>query len=455
MGSFLEKTFKLKDSGTNVRTEIIAGITTFMTMSYILAVNPQILSASGMDINAIFYATVFSSAIGCLIMGFFANYPFALAPGLGLNAFFSYTVCLGMGYSWQLALFAVFIEGIIFIILSLSSVRERIFNEFPVELKKGVSVGIGLFVTFIGLQNAKIIVNSDATLVALLNFKSSFNTVGIGALLAILGLFIILLLDHKKVKGAVFFGIISVWVIGIICEFAGIYVPDPANGVYSLIPSWSGYDLSSIGSTFGKCFDFASMNFKIVDLIIIVFTFLFSDMFDTMGTVIGVATKAKMVDKDGKLPRIKQTFLADAIATSVGAVLGTSTTTTYVESSAGVSAGGRTGLTAVTTGVLFLLSIVLAPVFVAIPSFATASALLYVGFLMISVVTEIKFADVTEGIPAFLCFVSMVLSYSIADGIAIGTIAYVVINLITKNTKKISWMMYILTILFIVKYIFI
>ena len=451
----LEKLFKLKENNANVKTEVIGGITTFMTMAYILAVNPQILSASGMDSQAILMATALASFIGTIAMAFMANYPFALAPGLGLNAYFAYTVVLQMGYSWQFALFAVFIEGLIFIVLSLTNVREAIFNAIPLTLKKGVSVGIGLFVAFIGLQNAKLVVNNDSTLVGVLNFRENFSTVGIGALLAIIGLFIIIILSVKRIKGAILIGIIGTWILGIICEVTGIYTVDAANGFYSLIPAWSNFDLTALGKTFGQCFTpDAFSNIRIVDFIIIAFSFLFVDMFDTLGTVIGVANKAKMLDKDGRLPRIKQVLLADAVATSAGAVLGTSTTTTFVESSAGVSEGARTGLASVVTGILFLLAIFLSPVFCAIPGFATAPALIYVGFLMISSVVEIDMDDLTEAIPAYLCLIGMPLFYSISEGICLGVISYVVVNLVAGKAKKITPLMYILAILFILKYIF-
>ena len=448
----MEKIFKLKENGTNVRTEMVAGLTTFMTMAYILAVNPSILSASGMDPNAILSATAIASFIGCMAMALFANYPFALAPGLGLNAYFAYTICGQMGYSWQFALFAVFVEGLVFVVLSLTSVREAIFNAIPLQLKKGVSVGIGLFCAFIGLQNAKIVVDG-ATLVTLVNFRENFSTVGIGALLAIVGVFLIAIMYVKKVKGAMLIGILITWILGIICQLTGIYQVNPDAGFYSLIPSWSSFDITAISTTFGQCLNFEAMNFNLVDFIIIMLSFLFVDMFDTLGTLIGVANKADMLDKDGNLPRIKGALLADSVATSVGAVLGTSTTTTFVESSAGVAEGGRTGLSSVVTGVLFLLSLFLAPVFTTIPSFATAPALIFVGFLMISAVVEINFSNLTESIPAYLCLLSMPLTYSISEGISVGIISYVVINLFAGKGKNVSPLMYVLAVLFVLKYI--
>ena len=450
----LEKMFKLKENNTNVKTEVIGGITTFMTMAYILAVNPQILSASGMDAQAVLMATAIASFIGTITMALLANYPFALAPGLGLNAYFAYTVVLGMGYTWQFALLAVFAEGIIFIVLSLTNVREAIFNAIPLQLKKGVSVGIGLFVAFIGLQNAKLVVNSDSTLVTIVNFRENFHTVGITALLAIIGLFIIAVLSEKKVKGAILIGILVTWGLGMVCQLTGLYVIDVEAGFYSLFPSWSDFNLGAIGQTFGQCFNVDFSNVRISDFIIIMFAFLFVDVFDTLGTVIGVANKADMLDKDGKLPRIKEVLMADAVATTAGAVLGTSTTTTFVESSAGVAEGARTGLASVVTGFLFLLSIFLSPIFCSIPSFATAPALIYVGFLMITSVVEIKFDDITESVPAYLCLITMPLTYSISEGIAMGVISYVVINVCAGKAKKVQPLMYVLAFLFVLKYFF-
>ena len=415
----MEKFFKLKENKTTVGTEVMAGVTTFMTMAYILAVNPSILSASGMDPNAILMATALAAAIGCFCMAFLANYPFALAPGLGLNAYFAYTVCGEMGYDWRIALLAVFVEGIIFIVLSVTNAREAIFNAIPMQLKRGVSVGIGLFIAFIGLQNSGIVVNSDSTLVTIIDFTSDFKTTGISALLAVIGVIIIAVLYIKHVKGSILIGIFATWILGIICQLTGLY-----QGA-SLIPSWSTFDLTSIGSTFGQCFNVAGLNFSIADFIVIVFAFLFVDMFDTLGTLIGVANKADMLDENGKLPRIREALLADAIATSAGAVLGTSTTTTFVESSSGVAEGGRTGLASVVTGALFVVAILLSPIFIAIPGFATAPALIFVGFLMISAVVKIDFEDFTESIPAYLCLVAMPLTYSISEGIGVGVISYV------------------------------
>ena len=453
----LEKFFKLKENRTDVKTEIMAGITTFMTMAYILAVNPSILSAAGMDANAVLIATALAAFVGTAMMALFANYPFALAPGMGLNAYFAYTVVLNMGYSWQIALMAVFVEGLVFIVLSLTNVREAIFNAIPMTLKSAVSVGIGLFIAFIGLQNAKIVVNSDATLLTYQTFKGdTFHSIGIGAILALIGVLVTAILLVRKIKGGILLGIIITWVLGIICELTGIYVPNPDAGMYSVIPSAIvSFDFSSFGHTFGQVFKADFSNIRILDFIVVMFAFLFVDLFDTLGTLIGVASKADMLDKDGKLPRIKGALMADAVATSVGAVFGTSTTTTYVESASGVTEGGRTGLTAITTGILFLLALIFSPLFLTIPSFATAPALIIVGFYMMGAVVKINFDDMAEAIPAFLCIIAMPLAYSISEGIAIGVISWTLLNLLTGKArdKKISILMYVLTVLFILKYI--
>ena len=453
----LEKLFKLKEHKTDVKTEVLAGVTTFMTMAYILAVNPSILGDAGMNTNAVLLATAIASFIGCICMAFMANYPFALAPGMGLNAYFAYTVCIGMGVSWQTALLAVFIEGIVFIVLSLTNVREAIFNAIPLTLKTAVSAGIGLFIAFIGLQNAKIVVNSDATLVTYQAFKANFSTEGITALLAIIGVLITAYLVIKKVKGDIFIGIIATWVLGMLCQAIGIYVPNPEAGWYSLFPNFSaGWDFASLGETFGAVFKADFSEIGIANFIVVVFAFLFVDIFDTLGTLIGVASKADMLDKDGKLPKIKGALMADAVATTSGAVLGTSTVTTFVESASGVAAGGRTGLTAIVTGLLFLLSIVFSPLFLSIPSFATAPALIIVGFYMMCNVVKINFNDYIEAIPAYLTILFMPIMYSISEGIVIGVISYTVLVLVTGKAKekKLSPLMYVLSILFICKYIF-
>ena len=451
----LEKLFKLKQHNTNVKTEITAGLTTFMTMAYILAVNPSVLSSAGMDSTAVLLATCIASFIGTLCMGLMANLPFALSAGMGLNAYFAYTVVGVYGYSWQTALLAVFIEGVVFIVLSLTKVREAIFVCIPLALKKAVSVGIGLFICFIGLQNAGLAVDS-ATLVTLVNFKESFHTTGICALLAVIGLLAMAILYIKKVPGSILIGIFGTWMLGILCELTGIYTPDPAAGHYSLIPSFQMTDFSKLGETFGQCFHVEFDKVGVFNFIVVVFSFLFVDLFDTIGTLIGVSAKADMLDEDGRLEGIRPALMSDAVATTAGAVLGTSTVSTFVESAAGVGAGGRTGLTACTTGVLFLLSMFLAPVFTAVPAFATAPALILVGFLMFSTVTEIKLDETsyTTAIPAYLCVAAMPLFYSISEGIAIGIISFVVINVFCGKAKKVNPLMYVLALLFILKYIF-
>ncbi len=458
----LEKFFKLSENGTDVRTEIVAGITTFMTMAYILAVNPNVLSATGMDHGAVFTATALASLIGTLLMALLANYPFALAPGMGLNAYFAYTVVLGMGYTWQVALTAVFVEGIVFIVLSLTNVREQIFNAIPMNLKSAVSVGIGLFIAFIGLQNAHIVIGG-ATLVELFSLdgynsstglEATASDVGITVLLAIIGVVITGILVIKNVKGNILWGILITWLLGIICQFTGLYVPNPDVSCYSLLPDFSnGLSIPSLAPIFGKLqFD----GIFTLDFAVVVFAFLFVDMFDTIGTLIGVSSKANMLDEEGKLPQIKGALLADAIATTAGAVLGTSTTTTFVESASGVTEGGRTGLTAVTTAILFGLSLFLSPIFLAIPSFATAPALIIVGFYMLTNVVNIDFNDIAEAIPCYICILAMPFFYSISEGISMGVISYVALNLITGKAKekKISGLMYVLAVLFILKYIF-
>lgn len=450
----LEKLFKLKENDTTVKTEVIAGLTTFMTMAYILAVNPSMLNAAGMDTNAALIATALAAFIGTLAMAFLANYPFALASGMGLNAYFAYTVCGSMGYSWQVALLAVFAEGIVFIALSLTNVREAIFNAIPLTLKHGVSAGIGLFIAFVGLQGAHLVVNSDSTLTTTVDFAGNFHTEGICAVLAIVGLFITIVLYIKGFKGAILIGIIATWILGMIMQAIGVYQVDIDGGFYSLFPNLAFVDLTDLGKTFGQCFRADLSGVSVLNFIVVLLSFLFVDIFDTLGTLVGVATKADMLDSDGKLPRIKQALLADAIATSAGAIIGTSTTTTYVESSAGVAAGGRTGLSSVVTGLLFLVSIFFAPIFTAIPGFATAPALIFVGFLMVSSVIKVDFSDLTEAVPAYLCMLAMPLMYSIAEGIAMGVVSYVVINLLCGKAKKITPLMYVLAVLFICKYIF-
>ncbi|WP_432628545.1 NCS2 family permease [Brotaphodocola sp.] len=453
----LEKVFHLKENHTDVRTEVLAGVTTFMTMAYILAVNPSILSAAGMDSGAVFTATAVSALLGTLCMAFMANYPFVLAPGMGLNAYFAYTVVLQMGYSWEMALTAVFAEGIIFIILSLTNVRERIFNAIPMNLKHSVSAGIGIYIAFIGMQNAKIVVDST-TLVSFYSFKDSvqsgtFSTEGITVLLALIGILISAILLVKQVKGNILWGILITWILGIVCQLTGLYQVNPDAGAYSLLPDFSnGIAIPSMAPTFMKL-DFSKV-FSL-DFFAIVFAFLFVDLFDTLGTLIGVASKADMLDEKGRLPKIRGALLSDALATTAGAVFGTSTVTTFVESASGVAEGGRTGLTAAVAAILFGLSLFLSPIFLAIPSFATAPALIVVGFLMISSMLKVDFDDFTEAIPAYIGVIAMPFMYSISEGIAMGIISYVVINVVCGRAKekKISPLLYVLAVLFVLKYI--
>lgn len=447
----MEKLFKLAENNTNVRTEFAAGLTTFMTMAYIFAVNPGILSATGMNPQAILIATALSGIVGTLCMALMANYPFALAPGMGLNAYFAFTVCGAMGYSWQIALAAVLVEGIIFIILSLTNVREAIFNAIPLTLKKGVSAGIGLFIAFIGLQDGGLIINNDSTLVTYADFGADLRGTGLTAFLCIVGVLITGIMYARKIKGSILFGILITWLLAIICQVTGFYTGDS-----SFYPVFGITDFSAFSDTFGQVFTVEMKDLFSANFLIVVFAFLFVDIFDTLGTLIGVSSKAGFLDKEGKLPRIRPALLADAIATCAGAIFGTSTTTTYVESASGVGEGGRTGLTGVFTSLFFLATMFFAPIFTAIPSFAAGTALIFVGFLMISSVLDIDFNNYTEAIPAYLCLIAMPLAYSIAEGIAIGVISYVVINFCTgkENRKKISPLMYVLAVLFICKYIF-
>ncbi len=459
----LEKLFKLKENKTNVKTEVLAGITTFMTMAYILAVNPSTMTAfntldgytgTQMNTNGVFFATAIASLLGCLFMAFLANYPFGLAPGMGMNAFFCWTVVVSLGYTWEVALAAVFIEGIIFVLLSLTNVREALFNAIPPTLKHAVSCGVGLFITFIGLQNAGI-VNGDAnTLLKFHTFsKETFHNADMFALLAMFGTILIAILVIKNVKGGILYGIIATWLLGCVLQLVGLYQVNPDLGYFSMFPNFSnGINFSDLGDVAFKL-DFSQVFTG--DFIVVVFAFLFLDIFTTLGTLIGVSYKADMLDKDGKLPRIKGALMADSLATMSGALLGVSTTTTFVESATGISQGGRTGLTALTTGILFGLSVFLAPVFTAIPACATAPALIIVGFYMMGSIKEINFDDMTEALPAFICLIAMPFCYSIAEGISFGVISFVLINLVTGKAKekKISWLMYVLCVMFIVKYV--
>lgn len=448
--------FKLKENKTNLKTEIIAGFTTFATMAYILAVNPSILGEAGMDSGAVFTATALSAFITTLLMAFLSNYPVALAPAMGLNAYFAYTVVQGMGYSWQMALAAVFVEGVIFILLSITNVREAIFNSIPKTLKQAFAIGTGLFIAFIGLKNAGIVVPNDSNYITMFSFgeaikNGTFQNEGISALLALIGIIISAVLLAKNVQGNILVGIIITWILGIICQLAGIYVPNVERGFASLIPSFDNFSIPSLAPTFMQM-DFSRI--LSIDFIVVTLSFLFVDLFDTIGTLIGVSVKADLLDEDGKLPRIKGALLSDAIGTTVGAALGTSTVSSYVESAAGVSAGGRTGLASVVTAVLFLLSLLLAPLFLAVPSFATAPALVIVGFLMVGQVTKLDTSDLTEAIPAYLCIIAMTFMSSIGEGISFGIISYIAINLLCRTKKKISIVMYVVAVLYILKYIF-
>ncbi|GEA49311.1 adenine permease [Vibrio inusitatus NBRC 102082] len=426
----LEKLFKLREHGTTVRTEIIAGMTTFLTMAYIIFVNPSMLSATGMDHGAVFVATCLAAAIGCFIMGLYANYPIAQAPGMGLNAFFTYGVVLGMGYEWQVALAAVFVSGILFILLSLFRIREWIINSIPMSLRTGIAAGIGLFLAFIGLKNAGIVVDNPATFVSLGDITS------LNAILAAVGFFITIALVHRGVRGAVMIAILCVTVLGLI--FGDVQY----NGLMSAPPS--------LAPTFMQL-DFAGV-FE-VGMISVIFAFLFVDLFDTAGTLVGVATKANLIKEDGKLPRLNKALLADSTATSVGALLGTSNTTSYVESTAGVAAGGRTGLTAVTVGVLFLLALLFSPLAGMIPPYATAGALFYVAILMLSGLVNIDWSDITEAAPVVVTCLLMPLTFSIAEGISLGFISYAAIKLLSGKGRDVSMSVWVMSAVFILKYV--
>ena len=441
--------FDLAGHGTNVKTEIIAGITTFLAMAYILAVNPSMLAATGMDQNAVFVATALSAALATFIMGFLAIYPVALASGLGLNAYFTYSVCLGMGLgdnAWKIALTAVLVEGLVFIVLSAFKFREKIVNGIPENLKYAITAGIGLFITLIGCKGAGIVVSEPSTLVELGDFASPT------VVLALIGLIILAALHHFRVKGAILISILVTWVLGIFAELGGWYVVDVENSVFSNIPSFANYTpFPSIASTFMQ-FDFGFVGTNFIDFLVVVFAFLFVDLFDTVGTLVGVASKGNLLDKDGNLPRVGRALMADAIGTVAGACLGTSTVTSYVESSAGVSEGGRTGLTAGVAGVLFLIAIPLYPIFTAIQGFATAPALIFVGLLMMSSVLKVKFdGDIADAVGAFLAIFMMPFTYSIANGIMFGMLAWVILKLLTGKAKDISPIMYGIGILFVIR----
>ena len=447
----MEKLFKLKEHGTNVKTEIIAGITTFLAMAYILAVNPGMLGIipDGPGPAAIFMATAISAAIGTICMAFFANYPVALASGMGLNAFFAYTVCLGMGYSYKVALTAILLEGIIFMLRSIFKFREALVNKIPANLKLGITAGIGLFITIIALINAGIVVNNDSTLVGLGDIGSP------QVVLAIVGLLIIGVLHNFKVKGDILIGILATWILGIVAELIGWYQVDVEAGVYSLIPSlsWDAIKANFAAPALFQ-FDFAYVVENFAGFAVVLFTFLYTDIFDMVGTLIGVAQKGNLLAEDGSLPKAGGALMADAVGTVAGACLGTSTVTSYVESSAGVAAGGRTGLTALTTGILFLIAIPLAPIFLAIPGFATTPAMLFVGLLMLSAVTKMNFeGDIADTIGGFLAIVMMPFAYSIATGIMFGMISWVILKILCGKMKDISPVMWVSVVLFAI-YIF-
>ncbi|HNX90157.1 MAG TPA: NCS2 family permease [Paludibacteraceae bacterium] len=427
-----EKYFQIKGSGSNMRTEILAGITTFLTMAYILAVNPNILSATGMDKGALFTATAVASIVGTLAMSLLAKLPFAQAPGMGMNAFFAFTVCLGMGYSWEFALTAILCEGLIFLVLNFFNLRAAIVDAIPATLKNAISAGIGLFIAFVGLQSSGIVVKNDATLVTIGQITSGT------ALLALIGIIITSVLLIKKVKGGLLIGIIATAIIGIpmgITKFTGIMDVPPSPA-----PLFFKFDFSKIFTW---------------DMLIVVFTFLFVDVFDTVGTLIGVCSKANMLDAKGQIPNVKKAFYSDAIGTLSGAVFGTSAVTTYVESASGVSEGGRTGMTSLVTAACFALALLFAPLFLSIPGAATAPILILVGLMMLDPIKDIDLTDYSEAIPAFMCIIAMPLMYSIAEGIALGLLAYVFLNVISGKFKKVSIAMYILAVLFILNYIFI
>lgn len=460
----MEKLFKLKEKGTDVRTELIAGLTTFMAMAYILAVNPSILSASGMDAGSVFSATGVASAIACFLMGLIGNFPFALSAGMGLNAYFTYSVVMGLGVSWQVALAAVFVEGVIFLLLSVVNVREAMFEAIPLSLKSAVSAGIGLFITIIALINAKVLQASQSTVVSLISFHSAFdkeyNVMDLqvcSAVLCLIGIVITAYLVHKKVKGNILLGILITWVLGIIAQVFGIYRPNPEAGFYSVIPNHVFALPASMAPTFGAFMKgFGEIkSISLINFIVVIVSFLFVDIFDTLGTLIGCAKAGGMLNEKGRLHNVKYALFADAVGTTVGAVCGTSTVTTFVESASGIEAGGRTGLTAITVGVLFLVAMFFWPIFSVIPSFATAPALVIVGYLMMKHVVDIPWDDATESVPAFLAILAMPFFYSISEGIAFGIISYVVINLVSGNGKKITPTLFVIAVLFILKYILI
>lgn len=458
MEETLNRLFHLKERGTSVRMEMLAGLTTFVTAAYVLAVNPSVMSAAGMDAGAVFTATALVCFLGTCVMALLTNYPFVLVPSMGLNAYFAYTVVLGMGYSWGVALAAIFLEGAVFAVISLTSLRDKIFEAIPLNLKYAISAGIGLFITIIGLKSSGLVVSSQATLVSIFSFTGSvadgtFNTAGISVILFCLGLVITAVLMARNVKGNILLGILITWVLGIVCELCGLYVPDAAAGYASLLPDFSrGLAVPSLAPTFLKM-DFSQI--ANLGFLVVTFAFLLTSLFDTVGSLIGLGAKAELLDEKGNMPAVRGAMASESVATMIAGLLGNSATCCSVECAAGIAEGGRTGLMALTTGVLFLLSMFLSPIFLAIPSFATAPALVIVGFLMASSVLKVDFNDPCEGIPAFLCFMGMPLCYGIVEGISLGIISYVLINLLCGNHKKISPMMYVLAVVFVLKYVLI
>ena len=466
--NFLEKCFKLKENNTTAKKEIYVGFITFLAVSYILAVNPEILSSTGMNRGGVFYATAIAAFIGTLAMAFMANYPFVLAPAMGLNAFFAYSVVLTMGYSWQIALFAIVLEGVIFFLMSITSIREKIINAIPLQLKYAMGAGVGLFITLVALKNAYIIRAHEVTLLTIQDFfGDAFNTAGISAILAFGGILITALLLHYKAPGAILIGILVTWGLGMIFQLAGIYHVVPEEGFRSLFPNFSISAMSEsfqgfrslIGSAFHvsewTCTGSEKTGWELlfsVNFLIICFSFLFADFFDTVGTINGAVVNTPIMNKDGTIPRLRGALLADSIATFAGGILGTSTTTTFAESAVGIGAGARTGLSAFTAAILFLLSLLFAPVFLALPGFATAPALIIVGYLMLKSVTLIDWDDIPGAIPAYILIVGMVFTYNISDGLGLGIIAWTFLNFNVKG--RVNWLLWVLTLLFIAKYIF-
>lgn len=466
--NFLERIFKIKENGTTVKQEIYTGVVTFLAVSYILAVNPDILSSTGMDRGGLFIVTAVAAFIGTMSMALIANYPLVLAPAMGLNAFFAYSVVLMMGYSWQFALFAVVVEGIVFFLMTVTSIREKIINSIPMPLKYAMGAGIGLYITLIAFKNAHIIRDHQVTLLTIQDFFGpAFHTEGISGILAITGVIISAYLMNKKIMGALLIGILSTWVLGIICQLTGVYHVVPEEGFYSLLPKFSAdaftQPFHGFCELFGSAFDVDQWKgvktgktgwslLLSADFAVICFAFLFTDFFDTVGTISGAVVNTPLMDKNGHIPRLKGALLADSIATFAGGVMGTSTTTTFAESAIGVSAGARTGLSSFTAGILFLVSLVLAPIFLAIPGFATAPALIIVGFLMIKSILNVDWNDIAGAVPAYLLITGIVFTYNISDGLGLGIMAYAILNCGTKG--KVHWLLWIISLLFVIKYIY-